>query len=347
MEKRFAYFNHLALISILIVGCFWVLRPFLTATLLAAVICISTWPIYAWLLRKMKGMKNIAALLMSFLLVVVIILPLSLVAYNLADSMPVFYDAIKQAVDDGTWEPPTWLTNIPIIGSAIDEYWHLLTTSREAMATLLKSLLEPAKDFLLAGGLMLGQGVVEMSLAAFVSFFFYRDGAALVHFLGVMMHKMVGAYAQKVFETIKHTVQGVMYGLLGTAVAQGFVATLGFFIAGIPGALALGVATALLSIVPIGPPIIWGGAAIWLFNQGMTGWGIFMLVWGLLLISSVDNVVKPLLISQGSNLPFILVLFGVGGGIVAFGFVGVFIGPTLLAVGYNLMQEWVTRESPT
>lgn len=136
-----------------------------------------------------------------------------------------------------------------------------------------------------------------------------------------------------------------MYGLLGTALAQGFVATIGFAIAGVPAALLLGVATFLLSLLPIGPPLIWGSVAIWLFYQGTVGWGIFMLLWGFFLISGVDNVVKPLLISRGSNLPFILVLFGVFGGVLAFGFVGVFIGPTLLAVGFSLIKEWAARDS--
>ena len=94
------------------------------------------------------------------------------------------------------------------------------------------------------------------------------------------------------------------------------------------------------SLIPVGPPIIWGGAALWLFDQGSTGWGVFMVVWGLVLISGVDNVVKPLLISRGSSLPFLLVLLGVLGGVLAFGFVGLFIGPTLLAVGYSLMRDW-------
>ena len=102
--------------------------------------------------------------------------------------------------------------------------------------------------------------------------------------------------------------------------------------------------TAIVSLVPIGPPLVWGAAAIWLFIQGDTGWGIFMLLWGFFLISSVDNVVKPILISRGSNLPFILGLFGVLGGLAAFGFVGVFIGPTLLAVALNLTQAWIQQD---
>ena len=345
MEKRFEYYAQLAAVLILVVGCFLVLRPFITATLFAAVVCISTWPLYLWLLRKMKGRQNLAALTMTLSLIITVILPLALVAYNLADNITVFYDQIIHAIEDGPLQPPAWLTGLPLVGESINNYWHLIANSQEEMMALLKRLLEPTRKFLLSGGILLGQGVMEMSLAAFVSFFLYRDGEALVNALDVAMERLAGLHSVSVLDTINNTVRGVMYGIVGTALAQGFVAAIGFVIAGVPAALLLGVATFALSLIPAGPPLIWGGAAIWLFYQGSTGWGIFMLLWGLLLISSVDNVVKPLLISRGSNLPFILVMFGVMGGVLAFGFVGIFIGPTLLAVGFGLMRKWTTRES--
>jgi predicted PurR-regulated permease PerM len=131
-----------------------------------------------------------------------------------------------------------------------------------------------------------------------------------------------------------------MYGLLGTALAQALVAALGFAIAGVPAVPLLAVLTFVSSLVPVGPPLIWGGAAIWLFAQGSAGWGVFMLIWGMVLISGVDNVVRPMLISRGSSLPFLLTFLGVLGGVIAFGFVGMFIGPTLLAVGYSLVSDW-------
>ncbi len=344
MEKRFEYYAQLAAVMILVAGCFLVLRPFLTAILFASVVCISTWPLYLWLLRRMKDRQNLAALVMTLSLVLLIILPLALVAYNLADNVTVFYDRIRDAIEEGPLQPPAWLTGLPLVGDSINSYWHLIATSQEEMMALLKRLLEPTRKFLLAGGILLGQGVLEMSLATFVSFFLYRDGKALVSTLEATMERLAGLHSVNVLETVNNTVRGVMYGLVGTALAQGFVAALGFLIAGVPAALLLGVATFVLSLIPAGPPLIWGGAAIWLFYQGSMGWGIFMLLWGLLLISSVDNVVKPLLISRGSNLPFILVMFGVMGGVLAFGFVGIFIGPTLLAVGFSLMRKWTARE---
>jgi len=134
-------------------------------------------------------------------------------------------------------------------------------------------------------------------------------------------------------------VRGVVYGILGTALVQAVMAGIGFVIAGVPGAALLALLTFFLSVVPLGPPLIWLPAAIWLFQQGSTGLGVFMLIWGLG-VSSVDNVVKPWLISQGSDLPFILIFFGVLGGALVFGFIGVFLGPTLLAVGFRLLEEW-------
>ena len=334
----------LAAAFILVVACFLVLRPFLAATMLAAAVCVSTWPLYSWLLRSMKGRQNIAALTMTLSLVLVLILPLALVAYNLRDNVTAFYNVLRQIVETGPSAPPDWLRGIPLLGESLSDYWHLIANNREEMDALVKRLLEPLRHYLLAGGILLGQGVLELSLTAFASFFIYRDGEVLAAFLDKAIARTAGNHAANVLDTINNTVRGVMYGLLGTALAQGFVAVVGFAIAGIPVPLLLGVATAILSLLPIGPPLIWGAVAIWLFYQGSVGWGIFMLLWGFFLISGVDNVLKPVLISRGSNLPFILVLFGVMGGLIAFGFVGIFIGPTVLAVGLSLIREWAKQK---
>ncbi|MGB7597481.1 MAG: AI-2E family transporter [Gallionella sp.] len=344
MLNRIEYFVQLALILILAAGCYLVLRPFMAAMLLASVLCISTWPLYLRLLRWMKDRKNIAALIMTISMSILIILPLILVAYTLADNVTAYYDLLKQSAVTGLPVPPTWLKGAPVVGNALYNYWSQITSDSGDIYALVNDLLEPARNFLLAGGIQLGRGVMEMSLASFVSFFFYRDGEWLVSFLNRVMNRVVGNSAPNVLAIVNNTVQGVMYGLVGTALAQGLLAAIGFAIAGVPAAFLLGVATALLSPVPTGPPIIWAGAAIWLFYHSTAGWGIFMLLWGFLLVSSVDNFVKPFPISRRSNLPFILILIGVMGGVLAFGFVGVFIGPTMLAVGLNLVQEWAARE---
>lgn len=340
MEKRFEPLARLAAIVFLLVGCFYVLRPFLAAMLFAACVSISSWPLYLMLLQRLKGRRNLAAAAMTLSLVLLIIVPLALVTYNLADNVGRIYEQIKLALENGSLAAPPWLKDIPLVGETLDGYVRRLIGSKAEMLELFKNMLEPARRFLLAGGLLLGSGVAQTSLAVFVSFFLYRDGQAMLAALSAGMRRIIGANAGEVQLTVSRTVRGVMYGLLGTALAQALVAALGFLIAGVPAVALLGIGTFLFSLIPVGPPLIWGGAAFWLFNQGSTGWGIFMLVWGFFLISGVDNVVKPMLISRGSSLPFLLVLLGVLGGVLAFGFVGLFIGPTLLAVLYGLLRNW-------
>ncbi|WP_426104067.1 AI-2E family transporter [Massilia sp. TSP1-1-2] len=341
MERRIGKnLASIGAVAFLVIGCLYVLRPFLAAILFAAAVVISSWPMYLFLLGRMNGRRSLAALTLTLTLTLLVIVPIGLVAYNLADDVGRLYDQIKLAVETGHVEPPGWIRRVPLVGDWLHGYVRTLVSSREQMMEVAKQMLEPARHYLLGGGIVLGAGVAQMSLAAFVAFFLYRDGQALLRATRVAMERIIGESAPRIASTVSQTVRGVMYGLLGTALAQALVAALGFAIAGVPGVLLLGFATFVMSLVPVGPPIIWGGAAIWLFSEGKTGWGVFMLVWGLILISGVDNVVKPMLISRGSDMPFLLVLLGVLGGVMAFGFVGLFIGPVLLAVGYSLLREW-------
>jgi predicted PurR-regulated permease PerM len=136
------------------------------------------------------------------------------------------------------------------------------------------------------------------------------------------------------------TVRGVVYGVLGTALGQGIMAAIGFTIVGLPAPFFWALLVALLSFVPVGPPVIWCGATLWLVVQGDVGWAIFMAVWGLLGISGIDNILRPFLISRNAKLSFLPVMLGVLGGLLAFGLIGVFLGPTLLAVGMNMVKEF-------
>jgi len=339
-------YTRAATVILLSIGCLYVLRPFLAAILFAAAVVISSWPLYQKLLRRMRGRRTPAALTMTLSLTLLVIIPLALVAWNLADNIASAFEQIRNALSHGELLPPRWIRDIPLVGDQIDVYLRQLVASREQMLELAQRMLEPARHWLLAGGIMLGTGVVQMSLAAFVSFFFYRDGQVLIAVIGAAMRRIMDDDATAVTEIISQTVRGVMYGLLGTALAQGLVAAVGFIIAGVPAVLLLSVLVFVSSLIPVGPPVIWGGAAVWLFSQGDTGWGIFMLVWGFFVISGVDNVVRPMLISRGSSLPFLLTLLGVLGGVIAFGFIGLFIGPTLLAVGYSLLSGWTHTRDP-
>ncbi|WP_374568325.1 AI-2E family transporter [Ideonella sp.] len=344
MNHSLQHYARLAAIVVVVFGCYQVLHPFIPALLFAAVVCTATWPVYRRLRDAVGGRITWAALLMTLLLVVLVIGPSTLLALSLADDVASLFDGARGLLDHGPVMPPDWLRDVPLVGSALSDYWQRIAASREELNALLKSLFEPARIVLLGAGKAIGSSLVQLSFAAFIAFFFYRDGEQLVSAARAILTRLAGELGDSLLSTINGTVIGIVHGIFGTALAQALVALIGFLIAGVPGALALAAGTFLLSMVPIGPPLIWGGAAIWLFVQGSVGWGIFMLAWGLLAVSSIDNVVKPYLISRASSLPLLLILLGVFGGIVAYGFIGIFIGPPMLAIGLTLVQLWSTTE---
>jgi predicted PurR-regulated permease PerM len=227
-----------------------------------------------------------------------------------------------------------------LVGEKLNEVWLAAVYDAASLLEPLKRNLPELSKWLLGRGVALGNGVLQMSLAMFILFFLYRDGTALAQRLNNALTRIGGEHARNLLQLAGGTVKGVVYGILGTAIAQGILAGIGFLIAGVPGALLLGLMTFFLSVVPVGPPMIWLPAAAWLYYQGHVGWAIVLVVWGVAIVSSIDNFLKPYFISQGAAMPFILVLLGVLGGLAAFGFVGVFLGPTLLAVGYSIVRDW-------
>ena len=245
-------------------------------------------------------------------------------------------------------QPPSWLASLPIIGPFVAERWVALAGDRQLLAEQASHWIGMATSSILSGGFALGRGLTQLALSVLVAFFLYRDRVAFGDRFLAAAVRIAGPGAEQLIVLAINTLHSVVYGILGTAVAQGVVAAIGFLIAGVPGAILLGLLTFFMSIVPMGPPLVWMPASVWLYQSGESGWALFMLIWGFG-VSSIDNFLKPWLISQGSTLPFILIFFGVIGGALAFGFIGVFLGPTLLAVGYRLVLDWavvVRRASP-
>lgn len=329
----------LGALALLMIGCLVVARPFLTALLWAAILVSVTWPAGERLLRVCRGRHTLAASLMTLLLVLILLGPFVVVLLGLADNAGQLARVGKAFLESGLPPAPAWLATLPL-GDHLTAYWADLAIDRSHLFNELSRFAQPARNALLTAGRVLGNGVSELSLSIFFAFFLYRDGPALAARLRGGVSRLGGERGLQLLSLARQTVSGVVYGIIGTALAQGVLAAIGFAIAGVPGALLLGLGTFFLSVVPVGPPLIWGAAAFWLFREGQTGWAIFMVLWGLLVVSMVDNIIKPYIISQGSNLPFALVLVGILGGVMAFGLIGVFLGPTLLAAGYRLLAEW-------
>lgn len=386
---------------LLLLGCFFVLRPFLSALMWAIVLGYSLWPLQVRFTKWFRGSRIFAAIFVTLTLTVVTVGPFVLIGFSIADDAKALGTATRKWFESAPDEPPDWMKKTPVVGDEMTAYWRDFATDRrkwiesfdkaakekpprpkiavengeeltltdppvvppaevelpatdpaaapkeressklvERFASQLGQATVWIQKALFTAGRVLGQGLIEVLLSVFLAFFLLKDGAALAERLSVGVHRIAGERGRHLLHVAGGTVRGVVYGILGTALVQGVVAGIGFAIAGVPGAVLLGMITFFFSALPIGPPLVWIPATIWLFAQGRPGWGIFMALWGMLGISGVDNIVKPYLISHESKTPFVLIFCGVIGGALAFGLVGVFLGPTLLAVTFRMIEEW-------
>ena len=328
----------------LAVGCFVVIWPFLTSIIWAAVLCWITWPVYSGFERAIGGRRALAATLTTLTVALVLVAPFALLVVALVDSAAGLVGALGQLVEEGPPAPPAWISDIPIIGKSAANYWQSLALNAPAFLAALGKFTGPAAGFAMASGAFIGVGLLELGLSVFIAFFFYLNGRYIAVHIRESAESVAGHRAGRLLKLIGSTVKGVIYGLIGTALAQGSLAGLGFWVAGIERALLLGFLTFVLSFLPAGPVFAWGGVAIWLIAKGELGWGIFIIIWGVLLVSTIDNLLRPYLLSHSNNLPIILGFFGLVGGILAFGFIGIFVGPVLLAVGYSFFLEWANAQ---
>lgn len=326
-------------------GCLVILHPFLPAILLAMIFCLATWPAFSALQQKVGGRSWLAATIMTTLLFIGFLLPLFLLGSSLAENVSQLIKFAMTSFKDGHGEAPAWVLHLPSWAQGyVVDFWHKYLDSGDQIVQGLAHYAGPLSHQVIYIGKKIGQGLIDLSLGLFISFFFFSYGAQTIKRIGILMQRFIGDRGLHLLQISKDTLISVVYGILGTALAQGAVAGVGFWIARVPGAAFLGLITVLLSLIPGGPPLIWGSVTLWLFFNGNLGMSVFMLLWGLIVISGVDNIIRPYFISLGCDLPLLLVLLGVLGGLVAFGFIGLFIGPTLLALAYALVLEWSHEE---
>ncbi len=335
----------ITIIALLIIGVVLVLLPFLSPLLTAIIIVTATWTPYHWLVNRLGNRKLLAASLMTVLLTIGVLIPMFFLGGQVAKVAAILIEGIRHKFDGGIPELPTWLISMPLIGEHIQDYWSRLISDSGTVAEILQRMYEPTRKVIAGITTGVANGVLQVLLAIFIAFFAYRDGEQWALWLRNAARRISGDLGTHMVDVAGNTIIGVMVGILGTAAAQGFVAYIGFKIASVPNAGLLAAATFMTSMLPAGPVLIWLGAAYWLYDQSLTGWAIFMVIWGAAGISSVDNVVRPILIAHTASLPFLLIALGTFGGILAFGFVGLFIGPTLLALAVAITNQWLNHRS--
>ncbi|TCH96973.1 AI-2E family transporter [Roseococcus sp. SYP-B2431] len=321
-------------------GCFFVLKPFLSSLLWAVILVFCTWPAYRALTDRLKLGPNTAALIMVVVEFLVIGLPLVFATPVNREDIDGIRNWIERVFTEGLPDLSGVFLAIPFVGAYLNDWWQALAGDTSRLVSVFRPYAGTIAQAALAVLLALLSGIAEMLIAILLAFFIYRDGAAIARSAYALLQQVAGKRAARLWELTGNVTRGVVFGLLGTAVVQGFMTFLGLWIAGVPQPVLLGLIAGVISILPVGAPLVWLPAAIWLMASGSIGWGIFMLIYGAAGISSVDNFIRPWLIARGADLPLLLTILGALGGVFAFGILGLFLGPVLLAIGYSLLKEW-------
>ncbi|MBV9783844.1 MAG: AI-2E family transporter [Acidisphaera sp.] len=321
------------------VGCAFVLYPFISAILWAGILVFCSWPLFARL-RAARIPRVAAAVIMIVLSAIVLVLPVAIAVPGGANDVDHLHVVVQNALAGGLPLAPAWLARVPLIGATVAGLWDSWAIDISEMVTFFKPYFGAIAE--LGFSMLLGivNGIVGIVLALFISFFFYLYGNSMARRLRAIICRVAGDQAERLIDVTGRTVRGTVYGILGTAVVQGLLTCFGLWLSGVPRAGLLALMTGFLSVLPIGAPVVWIPAALWLLTSGKTAWGIFLGVYGVVAISGSDHLIRPYFIARGAHLPFLLTVLGVLGGALAFGLLGIFLGPVLLGVGFTLVSEF-------
>lgn len=322
-----------------------VLNLFLAPVTWAVILAFLTWPVYIRVRRWLGGRVNISALLMTLLLAGVFALPLFWIITMLRNEVPAVYHLMLGVIERGPEALPPVVNRIPWLGEEIRRLMELIAVDPAGLREQIGEWAKPWVDETLSILGDIGRTAFKAGFALLTAFFLYRDGWSVLDQARRMLAGFLGGRAGGYLRAIGDTTRAVLYGLVLTALMQGVLAGLGYWVAGVEAPALLGVLTAVLALVPFGAPVVWGLVSIGLLVIGETFAAIGLALWGAIIISQIDNLFRPLLISNATRIPYLLVLFGVIGGISAFGLVGLFLGPAVIAVLLAVWREWLVEHA--
>lgn len=335
----------LLLAGLLLLG-FQVLRPFIVPAIWAGIISFVTWPGYLRLTRWCRGRRTIAALLMTLALTAAVILPVAWLAVLLQSEIVAAFTELQAALARGVRIPDPWL-RLPLVGGWLADLNQQLATDPGALRQTLQQLFNTSYGAL---GPVLGKvggNLAKMFVTMLSLFFYYRDGDAFARQVRDALEQVLGERVPAYLAAIGSTVKAVLLSLVATAIAQGVLAGIGYAIFDVRAPVFAAAVTTVAALIPFAVPLVWGGIVVWMFASGDVSHAVGLLVWCALLVSWVDNVVRPLVMSSAMGINFLLVTFGVLGGLGAFGLVGLFVGPAILAILLAVWREWVSgRQVP-
>jgi predicted PurR-regulated permease PerM len=328
-------------ILMLIAGSLWVLLPFLAATVWATMIVVTTWPILESLQRRLGNRRGPAVLVMTLGMMLLLVLPL----WAAIDTIAEHYDQVgslaKRVAESGLPQPPEWVAKVPLVGKKL---FATLTAWADSGPAGLEARLGPylsdAARWVFDQAGSLGATLIQLLLVVLLSIVMFSGGESAAHGVRRFGRRLAGQRGEDSVILAGKAIRSVALGVGVTALVQTVLGGIGLAVAGVPFASLLSAVMLMLCIAQLGPALVLFPAVAWMYWMGHTGWGTFLLIWSVV-VSALDNVLRPMLIKRGADLPLLLILAGVIGGLVGFGLIGIFVGPVVLAVTYTLLAAWM------
>ncbi|OUM02027.1 AI-2E family transporter YdiK [Variovorax sp. JS1663] len=324
----------------------WILRPFLGATIWAAMVVVATWPAFLWIQARLWRRRWLAVLAMVLILLLLFVLPLTLAISTIAANAEDVVAWVRSLISQGPPKLPDWVARVPFAGPRIVTAWNDLMASGVAgLEEKLTPYARQVTSWLFAQAGVLGALTLQFLLTVVIAAMMYAGGESAAAVVQRFGFKLGGQRGEDAVVLAGKAIRGVALGVGVTAFVQAVTGGIGLAIAGVPFAALLTAVMFMLCIVQVGPTLVLAPATIWVFWSGSTGWGVFLLVWTII-VGTMDNFLRPILIRRGADLPLVLIFAGVIGGLLGFGLVGIFVGPVMLAVSYTLVDAWLRDAEP-
>jgi predicted PurR-regulated permease PerM len=331
---------------LLIVGSLWVLRPFLAATVWATMLVVATWPILKAVEARLGNRRAPAVAIMTLSMLLLLLLPLWGAIETIAEHADEVSSLAKSVAASGLPQPPQWVGKLPLVG---EKLFATLAVWADAGPTGLEARLQPyvsdAARWVLSEAGSLGGTLVQFLLVVVLSAVLYSSGESGARGVRRFGRRLAGTRGEESVILAGKAIRSVALGVGVTAVVQTVLGGIGLAVAGVPFASLLSAVMLMLCIAQLGPALVLFPAVAWMYWTGENAWATFLLVWSLV-VSTLDNVLRPMLIKKGADLPLLLILAGVIGGLIGFGLIGIFVGPVVLAVTYTLLEAWIEDGVP-
>ncbi len=332
-----------ALLAGLLLLGFRVLSPFIVPIVWACILAYVSWPAYVWVLGRIRGRASLASLILTTLVSAAVIVPIAWLAIVLRIELIRGYHDMRELFAGGGLQLPPALLKLPWVGDQLRDLSARVAQDPQALGLELRKLTDHSFDQIAHIVGDVSRNAVKLGMTVLSLFFVFRGGEHFASQLKRALEQVLGPRVDNYLNAIGQTVKAVIYGLGLAALVQGVLAGIGYALAGIGAPIFLAALTTLCGVIPFAVPVLWGGVSAWLLVTGHTIPGVLLFAWMVIVVGTTDHFVRPLLISRGAQIPFIIVLFGVLGGLAAFGLVGLFIGPVILAVLLAVWREWLAE----